>query len=524
MKKVKWEIIITIIISLTGLFVSMQALKINELQTTIARNSSLPNIQLEERQAFDELSGKENEFVIEISNLEGRINNYDSQTITFLSCNYLDENGNYYSEEVPVYSYYFVGFLSGKSTGVLEERKTVGNGSKLVQLKNDIIEYSKETNEVLNVEVKTYVKISYVDLLNDKHIVYYSVDLLGTTLLDAEVGENKFNRYDNYLKLIEMDYGIDPNKVSIIYVEELIEKIKNVSMLNEDGSELNNSLTVMEEINWAKLWGTNVIDFVKSFCILIIVFRLISFVVKFFKQAEAMVYFSKALMYGLLVAMISWYIYVSDIGWESLSLFTGFTFLFSATEAIDNLLLWIKHWFDSSLSHKFISLNEKVDIILEEREFIELVTKLTILGGKITPGYVDKSIEDDIVDVFQTYRDKDFNIVESIIENRANGEFNVSQCLNEIFDAKVFRRVIQYNNSRENEENSVIINYYECQELKSLIEKLLMCEQEYKRKKSSLLLEQRNVRCVEILQKHECAKDKFGGFVLNLIYNLKKMR
>ena len=194
MKKVKWEIIITIIISLTGLFVSMQALKINELQTTIARNSSLPNIQLEERQAFDELSGKENEFVIEISNLEGRINNYDSQTITFLSCNYLDENGNYYSEEVPVYSYYFVGFLSGKSTGVLEERKTVGNGSKLVQLKNDIIEYSKETNEVLNVEVKTYVKISYVDLLNDKHIVYYSVDLLGTTLLDAEVGENKFNR------------------------------------------------------------------------------------------------------------------------------------------------------------------------------------------------------------------------------------------------------------------------------------------------------------------------------------------
>lgn len=48
--KIKWEIVITIIISIIGLYVSWQMYNIAKLQTTIAKNSFLPNIIVTEKQ------------------------------------------------------------------------------------------------------------------------------------------------------------------------------------------------------------------------------------------------------------------------------------------------------------------------------------------------------------------------------------------------------------------------------------------------------------------------------------------
>lgn len=240
MKKIhiKWEAVITVIISLTGLIVSIQATKISDLQTMIARNSSLPNIQIEARKEYDEITGKEDEFVIEISNLDGRINNYDAQTITFLRCDYLDKAGNFYKVEVPIFSYYFVGFRSGNNIGVLEERKTVGNGSKIIQLQRDINEYREESGEILNVSIDTYIQISYVDLLGEEQVQYYLVNLLKSQLLDENLGENKFDKYSTYLSLVDKEYGIDPNKVTNIYVEELLDIIRNVYELEFEDNKI----------------------------------------------------------------------------------------------------------------------------------------------------------------------------------------------------------------------------------------------------------------------------------------------
>ena len=51
--KIKWEIVITIIISIIGLYVSWQMYNIAKLQTTIAKNSFLPNIIVTEKQKTD---------------------------------------------------------------------------------------------------------------------------------------------------------------------------------------------------------------------------------------------------------------------------------------------------------------------------------------------------------------------------------------------------------------------------------------------------------------------------------------
>lgn len=75
----KWEVLITVIISITSIFLATKANEMTKVQTEVARNSSLPNIQVVEE---EECEGTYDS-VIEISNLEGKINNYSSRIVTF---------------------------------------------------------------------------------------------------------------------------------------------------------------------------------------------------------------------------------------------------------------------------------------------------------------------------------------------------------------------------------------------------------------------------------------------------------
>ena len=66
--KIKWEIVITIIISIIGLYVSWKMYNIAKLQTTIAKNSFLPNIVVTEMPQIDTKTGNVIETNIEIKN------------------------------------------------------------------------------------------------------------------------------------------------------------------------------------------------------------------------------------------------------------------------------------------------------------------------------------------------------------------------------------------------------------------------------------------------------------------------
>lgn len=99
----KWEILITIIISITSIFLAIKANEMTKIQTEVARNSSLPNIQVVEKNLINEKTGKTDDSIIQISNLNGRLNNYESRIVTFLKCSYLDNKNNVYEEEIPQY-------------------------------------------------------------------------------------------------------------------------------------------------------------------------------------------------------------------------------------------------------------------------------------------------------------------------------------------------------------------------------------------------------------------------------------
>lgn len=247
----KWEVLITVIISITSIFLATKANEMTKVQTEVARNSSLPNIQVVEE---EECEGTYDS-VIEISNLEGKINNYSSRIVTFLSCSYIDAEDDFYEEEIPIFNYYIIGTESGKNIGVLEKRATGGNSVKINKLLQTILEYNKRTSESLYVEINSYLCISYIDVLGENQKIYYRTNLHDSKLINEEEGQRKIEIYD---KLFAANEGIDPNRSNEIDVQLLVNKIYDISNMNIN--ELEESKTIQ-----GKVWGDVMIEIIGVF-------------------------------------------------------------------------------------------------------------------------------------------------------------------------------------------------------------------------------------------------------------------
>ncbi len=247
-KKIKWEVIITIIISVTGLFISWKVNEITKLQGEIAKNTSLPNFMIDERNEIDEKTGRIIDTIIEISNLEGKLNNYNSEIITILRCQYFDENGNFYRAGIPIRSYYIIKNRSGANIGKIESPRTGLNYSKIEVLKNDIENFNKNLRrDSLLVFLKSYIKISYVNLLNEQEILYYETDVFETNLIDENEGKKWFEIYE---QLDKLDLEINLNTFEKIDIQQLVDNIIKADELNCGYNEyMYEKLNEMENIN-----------------------------------------------------------------------------------------------------------------------------------------------------------------------------------------------------------------------------------------------------------------------------------
>ena len=58
MKRIKWDVVLTIMISMMSVFVAWKAYAVCELQAQISKNSLLPNVQIQEYNEIDETSYK----------------------------------------------------------------------------------------------------------------------------------------------------------------------------------------------------------------------------------------------------------------------------------------------------------------------------------------------------------------------------------------------------------------------------------------------------------------------------------
>lgn len=229
MKKIKWDVVLTIIISMMSVFVAWKAYEVCELQAQISKNSLLPNVQIQEYHEVDGTSYIIENSVIEITNLEGRLNNYRSKIVTYLKCTYIDEENNCFEANVPAAYYYFVGNTSGNNIGIVETRRSMNNASKMQSLRKRILEYNEaHEKETIVMQQESCLNISYIDLLGDEQNLYYLTDISGVEMIDEQQANNIFELQERFTNL---DYCLDFNNHEEITVENLIENTKLISNL-----------------------------------------------------------------------------------------------------------------------------------------------------------------------------------------------------------------------------------------------------------------------------------------------------
>lgn len=240
--KINWEVIITIIIGLTGVFVAIKANSIAQMQALIARNSALPTIGVDEKiQECMGVSWKESS-IIEISNLSGKMNNYQAEAITFLHCNYFaSDTAEYIAVEIPIENYYLINIREGVASGLIERKDTAGNYIKIKNLQESIRQYNYEnkSGQSIDTYIQTYLRISYTDLLDEKQTLYYSLDLISEKMIATDLGKTQFDKYNT---LIGKKLCIDTNRTNEVAVDGVIDTVEAIIGLGEI-----NNIDILEE-------------------------------------------------------------------------------------------------------------------------------------------------------------------------------------------------------------------------------------------------------------------------------------
>ena len=209
-KEIKWDVIVdiiaTLVVGLVGAWIALEANKIGELQAQIAVQSSLPNIQINEKYVLDEETGNAETTVIEISNLEGRLNNYDSSIVSVIEYSYSDLGVSSFRVNLPIAAYYYVNEISGVTNGRIETKCCYDNFKKISNLRKKVHQERNDDEIYYLGQVESYIRITYRDLLNTERVEYYRSDAINTNRLDERQGEIYFEKY---MELWDEGYAID---------------------------------------------------------------------------------------------------------------------------------------------------------------------------------------------------------------------------------------------------------------------------------------------------------------------------
>lgn len=210
------DIIVPIAVCACAAYIAIQANRIANLQAMIAKNAERPTIEVTEHSFLDNFES-EMEDSIDITILDGKYNNYQSEIITFLTCEYDDINENsqyapFKTFDIPVSSYFDTHFKSQSVYGKVETIYTRQNSTWLRDLRRHAEEkYELLSDRTFMTSVSSYLKITYTNLLDEPETIYYLLDgnCIGPVArLNEEYGKTRFKEWKN---MAEGGFQIAPN-------------------------------------------------------------------------------------------------------------------------------------------------------------------------------------------------------------------------------------------------------------------------------------------------------------------------
>lgn len=197
------DIVVPIAVCTCAAFIAVQANRIYNLQAMIAKNSESPTIEVTEH-SFPDTLERGMEDSVDIAILDGKYNNYESDIITFLICEYndVDENSQLIPNktfEIPLVNYYDMRSQSQATYGKVETIYTLQNTTGMRSVRNAAKEkYEEVSGRTFTTSMESYLRITYTNLLDEPEIVYYRLDGSSDGIvarLNKEYGDTQFEKW-----------------------------------------------------------------------------------------------------------------------------------------------------------------------------------------------------------------------------------------------------------------------------------------------------------------------------------------
>jgi len=166
--KIFFELIVASLLSFMAIYVSIQANKIAETQTSIMEQENLPQLEIRMTQDYNQdLKIYDNNNWL-FFNRGGKLLNFDTREYTFFKFTHVHKM-EVDSLSLPIYAYFNMrGILSGESDGLIYQIDNNHNGFKEIELRNKLSEYGF-------FDIESYLQISYEDIFDNKHLEYYKI-------------------------------------------------------------------------------------------------------------------------------------------------------------------------------------------------------------------------------------------------------------------------------------------------------------------------------------------------------------
>ncbi|PFK30760.1 hypothetical protein COJ18_27140 [Bacillus cereus] len=222
--------VVSVIIAVISLYVAWQAKEIANRQIETAKDEKSPLIYFD--MTYDE--DDKGNFIgtnLEVSNEGGLLREFDVDLVTVLELGISDFSKDKdkvkRTLKIPIRNYYDIGGKSGASQKKLMTYDNLflkeGNNAKINRVIREFSENieslneekEKQTGNAFQVgypELKTYVKVWYKDIYNEKHTQYYNVDNFGATRLDDKRGKEELKNDDLSDNVVDLK-DLDANKL-----------------------------------------------------------------------------------------------------------------------------------------------------------------------------------------------------------------------------------------------------------------------------------------------------------------------
>ncbi|MDA2210237.1 hypothetical protein [Bacillus cereus group sp. MYBK195-1] len=228
--------VVSVIIAVISLFVAWQAKEIANRQIETAKAEKSPLIYFDMNYDEDDKGN----FIgtnLEVSNEGGLLREYGVDLVTILELRISDFSKDKVEKtlKIPIHNYYDISGKSGASQKKLVTYDNLflkeGNHAKINRVFSEFSEKTKSLNDekekqtgkaflIGYPELKTYVKVWYKDIYNEKHIQYYSVDNMGATQINNEKGREEFKNSDLSSKVLDLK-DLDADKLLKIVSQDI---------------------------------------------------------------------------------------------------------------------------------------------------------------------------------------------------------------------------------------------------------------------------------------------------------------